>query len=554
MFKTTVQDIYCLEQTTEDSTRDLTVLQEIKKKEQHIKHQKAAKNEDIKGQISSPKFNKEVSNHGTILPAHDSVYEALNHPDLNQTARPQNEEGTGRASIRKLDTDSINGSQFQFHFLKDELKNAEDRGNLDFSVTSWQNISTYFDKQSINEQLGSSNFQIKVPLAFSSDQVNVISSGNNSPTYRNDEILLMGPGRIDSPNAGSILSSSSGQDEEKTLENILREKDPSKKSKLFFEKKMHLGSLSDQEESDTELEKTVDSSTIISSFVMPKVSILSDSNLDSHYLNNRLITRIKIVGDRDGRLLRRFQSYKKTLTNVEFCTSITDVANLIILIVDEDNYMLPRLTKTYCIPIVLSKSKLYLVKKIPKNLKLCGPIILKSLDDNLIHLIDFLSNINDANFWKTFVTYIEKGIQGQSPSISDLNSSLIGFQSQRNGNLENIHEHPTSKDKKRNRMFFNTYVVAGIMVGAISLGMLLFLQKLATDDIHLSQIEQDDPMIMYGPENLESSKNLTLKLHYYLMMGINQLRTDIEEHVMHFCSKSLIYYHKAKLLIYQYFT
>lgn len=552
MFRATWKETNPSKSTEDESPGD--ILSEIQKREQKSDvsfHKKSNQKRSKQGINNESKRSKKS---GNIFSPHESVYQALNDPNLNSNHLSGKVGTLTKETLRMLDGDSVNGSQFQFSFTKSKVKSLEENSNLDFSITSWQNISTNFEIP--NDELISSNkLHVKTPLTLSTDQVNVISSGNNSPTYRNDEMLVLSPNRTESPNAGSILSSSSGQEEDKTIEKILDQNDAVIRSKSIFEKKKKRDFLSDDdgESIDTDLEKTVDSSTITSSFVMPKVSILSNSNTDVNRIGVKSVTKIKIIGDNDERLLKRFQTYKKTLTKIEFISSTNEIADLLIIVVDENNYMMPKLTNSYCIPIVLSKSKLHLVKKIPKAFKLCGPIHLSSLDDNLIHLINFLSNINNLQFWKKFISSVENNQTSQCLTITDLNKSLVGFQSRINTELKSIKENSESSDKNGKGLALNTYAIVALAVGAISMSVFVFIRTLANNNLSLMKIDQNDSKLLQ-PTNIESGKQLTEKLNDYLMLGLKQFQRDLDETFTQFISKSLLYYHKTKLLLHQYFN
>lgn len=552
MFRATWKKTNSTNSTQDELERDLTVLGEIYKREHDTKDgiddPKNPKKSDQKFDIKT----KTLKGSGNILSPHTSVYQALNDPSLNSDIF-SGKTGLTKEKLNLLEKDCVNGSQIQVSFTKSDLKHLEESNNLDFSVTSWQNISTFLDTSN-DDHISSDKAHMEVSLTLSTDQVNIISSGNNSPTYKNEEMLGLSPNRTGSPNSGSILSSSSGQEEEKTIEKILDQNDAVKRSKSMFEKKRKRELLSedeDDESTDTDLERTVDSSTITSSFVMPRVSIISKSKMDSTNVRTQCITKIKIIGDNDECLLKRFQTYKKTLTHIEFISSIDEKADLIIIVLDENNYMLPKLTKTYCIPIIVSKSKLHLVRKIPKALKLCGPIQLSSLNDDLIHLINFLSNINDAQLWKHFVSSPGNTQIDKSSTISDLNTSLVGFQSTLNDIELNSNEDECS-DKKGKSSELHTYAVVALAVGAISISVFIFIRSLSNDKIALTHLDQRSQNSSPST-NFETGKHITKKLNEYLLIGLKQFQLDLDEAFSQFISKSVLYYHKTKLLLYQYF-
>ncbi|KAG0683025.1 hypothetical protein C6P40_000649 [Pichia californica] len=498
----------------------------------------------------------------SILSPHNSVFEALQNPDLNMgidlstlkskvlSTNNNNNNNNNNSTNPNIEA-PIAATMSQLHL---QFNQDHDPNNLDFSITSWQNISSYFNStnttnnnldsrsnsqnsiNNINYNNNSNNNNNNHSFFFnmsSNNNSNIISSGNGSPYMKNNDDISSSntPNRLDSPNIGSILSGVSGNDDtddniryEREKEynyeyengdddnsidglQIIQTKTPSLYSKSHsYHNKQHTkngnDSIMNYYESDTELDNTVDSSTIISSFVMPRVSIHSNittSNIIgtsqlSNYSINRSKLNIRIVGQNNNSLMKRFQSYKKTLTNIEFFINNCELTDLIILIVDKDNYMLPKITKTPCIPIILSSNDLLISNKIPNYLKLCESIKLNSLNDNLINLIDFLSNINDLNTWKSFLSSLPK--KSYSNDIININSSLIEFHSENRNNSSIL---PFSKEsfinkcengkdnndngKEKKSLFngsFNFFIIAGVTVGILSIGIIFIWRKIST--------------------------------------------------------------------------
>lgn len=327
-------------------------------------------------------------------------------------------------------------------------------------------------------------------------------------------------------------------------------------------------------DSDTELENTVDSSTIISSFVMPRVSILATSNEDANNpLSNNKI-KVRIVGHNNNILLDRFNSYKKIFNNIHFFTNQSEYSDLIILIVDKDNYMLPKITKSHCIPIILSRKDIFLTEKIPKSLKLCQPIFLNSLNDDLIVLIDFLNNIDDLDSWKLFLSSSNKNFEA---SINDTNSSLIEFQHENksamdnsttfskwfksiNGSASNNHG-KGNKDKPNNRLFdlFNPYIAAGVAFGVISIG-LIFIWKNITQkhsifegSFQIQSNESPSQLVSSKPSSNEFDETASV-LDHMINIKIKEFTDSLECCADLIYSQTSFFLQKAKLALIELFS
>jgi hypothetical protein len=537
------------------------LLEKKRKQYQSQKHQKY----DEEGEIQEGKIEYEhpESNTGinettaNLLSPHDSAYEALNNPQLNRGIDMSNIEtsllnSNINATASRLTFDNINQAQFQFQFREDNNTNAEEDNNMEFSITSWQNISSHF-----GEVESRSNSTSLYPFKMTSNNdSNIISSGNESPVTRHGEFFntLDSPGRVESPNVtSSILSTSSDHEiEYHELEqgaNMNIKNDTADKTfieKIFstgvhhqlssrehdiaqnqdFEPKILFGedeSPSSQSglDSDTEVDHTVDSSTIISSFVMPRVSLIdSNSFLQSGEMggaNDRL--RVKIVGDLDGILLRRFKSYNKLFKNITFVNETMDASDLILLVITKTNCNIPKICKTPCIPIAVGKQSPKAVQKIPKTLRICTPITLGSLNDDMISLVDFLNNVKGASAWRRFLTKAENTNGTHKRSLSDITSTLIKTHSQSNSTLAssyvlgindvsgNLHQvldldnscdalvdgdgdgtnvFKTDDDNKKciNEEYrIRNYLIAGVAFGVVSMGIIFLFKRVTPKDL-----------------------------------------------------------------------
>lgn len=533
-------------------------------------------------EIRKRELENAVSN--SVLSPHNSVFEALHNPDLNRgvdlstikskvvghnthlfhSASDIDTTTAGAAGAGASTPEAAaSGSQYHFQFNQD----LNDKNNLNFSITSWQNVSSYFSQ---NDETRSSSRDSNSQFAFnlaSNNNSNIISSGNNSPYLKNDDTFCSNsPNRVDSPNVASILSCFSSQDDQKSIDD-----NPIVEMKTQVDL-THETLTSD---SDPELDHTVDSSTIISSFVMPRVSIhsnlaasqqqqvpshqsTSSSSLSPTYSDPVLVTRsrlnIRIVGDKHNSLMKRFKSYKKTFTNIDFFVTNCESTDLILLVLDDDNYMLPKITKTPCIPITLSKQALETAKKIPKYLKLCDPIALNSLDDDLIILVDFLSNINDLSTWRMFLSAFP--IKSHSPAINDINSSLIEFHSENKSGSENFlvsmrRSGYTPKNNKddHNKQPYNTFLIAGVAVGLLSIGIIFVWKKLATKEFVQQNSTKQIPNLPYESIVVDPIDDSKMPLDQYLFSKLKSIAISIESWGDVVFSQGVFLFQKAKLVL-----
>lgn len=526
----------------------------------------------ILDEVRKRELGNAVSN--SVLSPHNSVFEALHNPDLNR--------GVDLTSIRSKvvgggggqgphteapDPDRIAspgtaGSQLHFQFSNQH--DFSDKNNLDFSITSWQNVSSYF---SPNDETRSSSRDSNTQFPFnltSNNNSNIISSGNNSPYLKHEDTFCSNsPNRVDSPNVASILSCFSGQEDQRSVDD-----NPIVEMKT----QVDLPHENITSESDPEVDHTVDSSTIISSFVMPRVSIHSNltasqqqqqlpshqststSSLSPTSSNPALISRsrlnIRIVGDRDNSLMSRFQSYKKTFTNIDFFVTNCESTDLILLVLDDDNYMLPKITKTPCIPITLSKQALTTAMKIPKYLKLCDPIELESLNDDLIILVDFLSNINDLGTWRMFLSAFP--VKSNQHDINDINSSLIEFHSGNksgsDASLLSMKKSGHASNKDNNKQPYNAFIIAGVAVGLLSIGILFVWKKLATKEFVQQSPTKQISDLPYQPI-ADVNNDSKLSLDQYLFSKLRSIAIGIESWGDVVFSQGVFLFQKAKLVL-----
>lgn len=117
----------------------------------------------------------------------------------------------------------------------------------------------------------------------------------------------------------------------------------------------------------------------VPSFIMPKVSF-----------NNGLL-RVQVVGDGSDRIEERLKSYRKSLKNVEF---VKKEASLLILLLNEENRILPDLLGIPTIPILVGASQM----AYKSSNSICDPIRLQSEEDDLFQLIHFLSSVDSQKF------------------------------------------------------------------------------------------------------------------------------------------------------------
>lgn len=480
---------------------------------------------DGKSVNGGPKIERD-----SILSPHSSVFDALRNPDLNRGVDiPSIDDPTYKVNLGK-----VHQTQFQFQFSQSNNLGESRSGshNMDFSITSWQNVNADFSCSNIidpESRTNSQGFTHYSQFNFPSDNDSNIISGNNSPYLKHASLFnnISSTTNVSgSPNAASILSSSSGHEDEKLVndETVVQDdnasrhlqSDPKLNNTLPLDTLTLLGNEHEKSDVVDETKKMTDSSTVISSFVMPKVSIMSNSGSFRDQSNSFL--SVRLFGDKDDILLSRFKRYKKIFNNIKFLSNNHESADLLILIVNKDNYMLPKMTKTPCIPIVLSKESFKISYKIPKFLKLCNPIPLKSLNDDLIALINFLDNINDLNTWNMFLQNLDslENEGSNSLTIHDICSSLIELNTDLSSSSNNTHsslylsklrKKPSkddlgcTKDRKADLPFFNTYVIAGLTVSVVSVGFILIWKRLTLNSSTTARPITEDVSISsaYGP-------------------------------------------------------
>ncbi|CDK28233.1 unnamed protein product [Kuraishia capsulata CBS 1993] len=179
---------------------------------------------------------------------------------------------------------------------------------------------------------------------------------------------------------------------------------------------------SDDENGDTT--STVKES--IPSFIMPRVSMSEPEG----------VVKVQVLGAQSEALVARLKTYKKKfLKNCEFTKKDP---HLILLIVDNENYVLPKLLNKPFIPILLEdeyrgqdeedfedlSSRTFF-----KNSMICDPVKLKSIDQDLFGLINFLSNLDSKTFGSTLTHVSKFSLESNAISLSQLNSIVLDQQS-----------------------------------------------------------------------------------------------------------------------------
>ena len=560
--------------------------------------------------LDNNEFNKGV------LPSHESVYNVLQHPDLNRgidLATVQSRISNNNSlhnylplninNLEFINTNTNTNSNNNINGTEGNNDDDDMDNNLNFSVTSWQNVASNFEESRSNSQLPITRYQL-----FGNNDSNIISSGNESPVTRHDfDNYLNTPIRFDSPVfESSILSSSSGNDVDQrdqdfseylnithsnvdSVNNItIQENSHIFKRSLTIGRSDTLGSDSSLD-SDKDLNRTIDSTTITSSFVMPRVSIFNSRSLiakDNGSIN------VRIVGDKNNILLNRFASYKKLFHNINFFVNNSDSTDIIILIVNKDNYMLPKVSKSHCIPIILSHSASKLVKKIPKNLKLCDPIYLNTLNDDLLPLIDFLNNIENDKCWKLFLSSIKASSDKHIHSITDINCSMIQFKS--NETLKHVNSYSSeifeSKNQNVSRIendlstddddddddddettinenyeketpcgllgyIVNNMFAVGMTIGILSVGIIILCEKciIPTDIIDNTMIYDNQTAISENNYNnvLDFEPKLKKSITDFILEKITSITILVEEKKEFILSQTSFLVQKTKYFIFQ---
>ncbi|VEU21159.1 DEKNAAC102087 [Brettanomyces naardenensis] len=317
-----------------------------------------------------------------------------------------------------------------------------------------------------------------------------------------DPLRLGGFPLNSSPNVGSILSSSSDPEERAEL-NAYDDRDataqltsqnannPSPTSNVVI---LRPSSPLDEDyeniSSDLSDENgTLDSSTIIPSFVMPRVSIPTlDSTTDNAPLN------IQIVGEDNHSLISRLSNYRKTLGNVTFQSSNQPAPKLILIILNQDNYLLPRIVQKPFIPILLesrgASASIPPLDRLSNQYMVCKPLHMRSLSDDLTVLIDFLSGL-DRNC-ALLNRLLDNGRIGYSMKLNTVNSVLIESSSSDFSKAKPIPETASSsssssssdgtRKRRRERDFekLRAKLFFGFAFGVVSLTIIVIWRELTS--------------------------------------------------------------------------
>lgn len=257
-----------------------------------------------------------------------------------------------------------------------QLLNNPELGSLEISRSNSRNVcdspdlsSSHHPHQSFNE--------------FSS--WHLVPQGSGSSSYNN----LSGP--------SSILSSSDAEDNQVFINSYI---DTQRHSHLPSQRREPVifcdnGSNSEDEDLIDENDSTVHQIERLQmpSFIMPRVSVTEDEDFDK--------LKVNVVGEGSSQLVERLSLYNKVLQNVKLNSVNPD---LIILIVDQDNLLLSQQISKPFIPIFISTDESSSYEQefhstmITSMSKICQPIHLNSLEDDLFLLINLLSNIDSDQF------------------------------------------------------------------------------------------------------------------------------------------------------------
>ncbi|GME84326.1 unnamed protein product [Ambrosiozyma monospora] len=310
----------------------------------------------------------------SVLSPHNSVFQALQNPDLD------------------LELSSYSP---RLAPMNDASQQLPAYTNNEFSITSWQSISSHLPAPVASHGQPSSD---RTPFSSPFGPPPPPVSGE-STTPKNVSFNFLSNARNMSPNIGSILSSSDNDDRLLDELSFVVENPASIHNVMVFDSESEELNATDDEE------YTVDSSTIIPSFVMPRVSIPSlggqpdDATL--HPADDGII-KVQVVGSCNQLLVQRLNSYKKTLKNVEFYTSNQLDPHLLLLLVNRENYLLPTLVNKPYIPIIIEEGGLHaddILNRLVKGLMICEPIVLKSINDDVVMTNVIFYEIEHSEFY-----------------------------------------------------------------------------------------------------------------------------------------------------------
>ncbi|KAH3667191.1 hypothetical protein OGAPHI_002840 [Ogataea philodendri] len=384
----------------------------------------------------------------SILSPHLSIFQALQNPELELDMSAL-DTGTERRIPTPINTNPDFSTYNSFY------------RNEDFSITSWQSIPSGFG----------------------------LADQNAPPPSR----ALRSPAKLNSPNIGSILSSS--DNEEHRLEDVPVQS--SNHEVIIFDSE----SFSESSDDDT-----IDSSTVVPSFVMPRVSVPSLAN-SSSVLQNAI--RVQVIGHQREILLSRLAKYRKTLNRTVF----TDVdPSFMVAIVNDDNYLLPTLIDKPFIPILTGNSNAdssLLRKSVSKNLMICEPIRMQTINDNLMPLIEFLSNlqVSGGDFGKVIeLSASQYAMTNQPLSLESVNSVLLDKSARK---LRRSSLHKELDDSNKNNGYPKNYkqgLLFGITVGMVGLVVVLVWKEFAPSPVP-DKLENPSRMnkILFRPKEVLQS-------------------------------------------------
>jgi len=258
----------------------------------------------------------------------------------------------------------------------------------------------------------------------------VLSSTHEGSSIDNALEIMAGKANRHNSNAESILSSSPDMEDLQSSRGTFRSGNIEETGMLPRSPDSRLSQTEEFEQisipstSDEEMIETDQISNIIPSFIMPKVSVISlDSSKKSETTDNPV--NIQIVGRGGNLLIHRLCAYKKTLGNVAFQLKAKPIPNIILWIVDSANCVLPQVEKRPVLPVwINSDGKMFPSVDIgTAQYFVCKPLKMKSLNDDLMTLIDFLSCLGKDHELVDGLLY--EGRIGSSMALKSVNLVLI---------------------------------------------------------------------------------------------------------------------------------
>lgn len=315
---------------------------------------------------------------------------------------------------------------------KDSIPTSNDLRDSNFSVTSWQSVSCL-------------DSDLADPNALQMTEVDP-----------NDKKSI-----------ASILSDSSSDLEDENRDPLLQ--------------------------SDQDNEEIINSSLIIPSFIMPRVSIPSQKKqlVKRKSYSPNLQLNIQVVGENSLALISRLSAYRKTLRSVRFQLTDTPPPKAVLLILGEEPAIVSE--NKPVVPIYFENNDNATMEAINSNNFICKPVKLKSVNDDLMILIDFLGCLGTS--YHNLGTLMNGGLIGSSKRLNNVNSTLIESTIvPSKGQLKHI-KRKHKKDRLLQVRRIKKSLFVGFTFGAISLALAILWREFYLVDSKASVSDVEIPRV-----------------------------------------------------------